>query len=253
MQKKEKTEQREYSVYKSNDLIQKTAYDLTVCEQRIILRLIQIIHPDDTEFKQYAFDIQEFCEICGIEKDNGKNYINIKQAIKNLADKSFWLQTTPKSKVLCRWIEKAVIDEETGALFLQLDKDLMPHLLQLKNNFTSYNLYNVLGMRSKYSPRIYELLKSHEYKKCFVLEVSDLMSMVLADSYEYKMFKVRVLNTAIEEINTLTDIHVEYTPIKQGRKVVALKFNVRKNTVDESIDSAVKRTLRLDTHEQKDD
>ena len=50
----------------------------------------------------------------------------------------------------------------------------------------------------------------------------------LPDSYrDLRNLKRRVLKNALDEINEVTDISIEYTPIKQGRSVVGFKFAVR--------------------------
>lgn len=246
MNQMDKTIQREYSVYKSNDFIQKTRYDLTISEQKIILRLIQLIQPSDEAFKWYKFSVQEFCDLCGIDRTNGGNYLHLKKSIKNLSDKSFWVKLPNGKESLCRWIQKARTEEDSGTVEIKLDEDLVPYLLQLKSNFTAYNLCNVLGMRSKYSSRIYELVKSYEYKKHFEIGLDELTSMLGAENYQYKNIRQKILDIAVAEINALTDIMVEYTPIKEGRKVVAIRFDVRPNTVDENIDAAVAQRDRLE-------
>lgn len=40
----------------------------------------------------------------------------------------------------------------------------------------------------------------------------------------YKDFRVKVLEKAQTEINELTDINIEFEPIKTGRKVTSIKF-----------------------------
>jgi len=57
---------RSYKVIKSNDLIQKARFDLTVQEQKIILYLISKLKPDDDKSKTIKFEIKEFCSVCGI-------------------------------------------------------------------------------------------------------------------------------------------------------------------------------------------
>ncbi len=245
MTQHEKNEQRSYCVYKSNDLIQKTKYDLTISEQKIVLRLIQMIKPSDTAFQWYDFNVQEFCDLCGIDNSSGSNYKRLKTTIQNLSDKSFWVKLSNGNNSLCRWIQKAHIKEGSGTVKIRLDEDLLPYLLQLKENFTSYSLYYVLGMRSKYSPRLYELIKSHEYHKRLEIDLDTLKEMLMADKYDNKNFKQKVLDVALGEINTLSDLSVEYTPIKDKRKVVALSFDIRMKNVDETLNMIEAQRLRL--------
>ena len=57
---------KDQRVVKSNDLIQKSRFDLSLQEQKIILYLISQITPYDEEFKLYEFSITDFCKILAI-------------------------------------------------------------------------------------------------------------------------------------------------------------------------------------------
>ena len=241
MKQQEITTEQSYNIVKSNDLIQRSRFDLNVTEQKIILRLIQLICPDDTTLKTYTINIQDFCDMCGIDRNNGKNYINIKRTIQALADKSFWVLLPDGKEALCRWISKARIVSKSGTIELKLDDDLAPYLLQLKKNFTAYSLYNVMGMKSKYSPRLYELIKSHEFQNTFVIGIEELKRMLCAEKYQYCNFRQKVLDVSVKEINDTSDIVVSYETIKSGRKVESIRFRVRIKNTDESLATVLAR------------
>lgn len=141
--------ERSFKVVKSNDLIQKARFDLNAQQQKIIYWLISKIQPNDTELKTLDFKLIDFCKICGINYDSGTNYKQIKDAIKKLADKSVWIKTDTGSETLIRWIEKSVITN--GLVKLKIDEDMKPFLINLKQQFTQFELYNVLPMKGKYS------------------------------------------------------------------------------------------------------
>ena len=75
---KEKTigEKQTYSVFKANELIQQSRFTLTTQQNKMLLFLISKIKDTDTGEEIYSFPIKEFCEVCNIEEDNNKNYIN---------------------------------------------------------------------------------------------------------------------------------------------------------------------------------
>ena len=100
-------ELRGYKVIKANDLVRQSRYQLSMQEQKIILFLISKITPDSTDFSCIDFEITEFCDVCGIGKEGGKSYKNVKDAIKKLADKSLWVRMDSGKNVLLRWINKA--------------------------------------------------------------------------------------------------------------------------------------------------
>ena len=85
MKKKQQLEpyDRDKLVVKANELIQKSRFNLSLQQQKIILYLISQIDRNDKEFKLYSFSIQHFCKVCGIDYTNGKNYIGLKEAIKD--------------------------------------------------------------------------------------------------------------------------------------------------------------------------
>lgn len=231
MTKDEKTKistLRDYKVVKSNDLIQKSRFELSLQEQKIILFLISKIKPNDKEFEEYEFSIREFCRLCGIDYDNGKNYKNVKDAIKKLSDKSLWVTLDTGKEVLLRWVTGASVDEKSGMIKLCLHNFMKPYLLELQSRFTQYGLVYILGMKSQYAVRLYELLKSYEYRGRWLVEVDKLKKLLSAENYgRYVDFKRFVLEIALREISELSDIHVDYEAIKSGRRYVKIEFKVR--------------------------
>ena len=224
--KAELDKQREYSVVKANDLIQKTRFDLTAQEQKIILYMISKIKPDDDDFMIQNFSISEFCRVCGIDYNSGGNYEYIKRTIQNLRDKSFWIKID-KTKILMSWINSAHITEKSGTIKIRLSEDMKPFLLHLRDNFTQYELIYTLGMRSQYSIRLYEILKSYAYQRVKTFDIDELKSILSAEKYtRFPDFKKDVLEIALRDINDLTDIEVDYTIIKVGRRYAKIEFNI---------------------------
>ena len=154
------TNDRDKMVVKANELIQKSRFSLSMQQQKIVLYLISQINYGDEDFKEYEFDIQDFCRVCGIDHTSGKNYDDLKEQIKAIRDKSIWGLTVGGEETTLAWIEKPYINRGSGKIRIRLDRDMKPFLLQLKQNFTRYEIINVLAMKSKYSIRLYELVKS---------------------------------------------------------------------------------------------
>ena len=240
------TVMRTYKVIKSNDIIQKARFQLSVQEQKIILYLISKIKPRDKDFKNNVFDIKDFCKICGIDTHNGKNYINLKETIKKLADKSIWVKSDDGNReTLYRWLNYAVIDKKSGEIQIQFHELMKPFLLELKSSFTQYELLYILAMQSQYGIRLYETLKSYEFRKEILFNLEDLKEMLMAKKYDvYNSFKRRVLEIAIREINDFSDINVQYEPIKDGKKIVGLKFLI---SAKEDLDERLQTWKRIDS------
>jgi len=219
---------RNYKIVKSNELIQKSKYELSAQEQKIIMYLISKVKPDDEAFVTMEFDIIEFCCVCGIDIKAGKNRKDILDAIKEIADKSIWVRLDEDRIKVLRWLNEPEVNERTGMMQVKLDDLLKPFLLKLEDNFTQFELIYTLAMRSKYSIRLYEILKSYEYKKSVSFSVDELKVLLNATNYgTYKNFRVNAIDIAINEINDLSDLIVSYEAIKVGRKFANIDFTIR--------------------------
>ena len=224
--KNEIDKKRNYEIVKHNDLIQKSKYDLSTQEQKIILYLISKIKPGDEDFGFQEFEIKEFCKVCGIDDDNGGNYAALKKAVIDLSNKGFWVKVNTEY-VSMRWIEKTRINTRSGIIKIKLDNDMKPYLLELKKHFTSYNLFYILAMKGKYSIRLYELLKSYEALGGCTFEIERLKTSLGASKYNaIADFRVWVVDAAIREINAFSDVSVTYELVKQGRKYHSIDFSI---------------------------
>ena len=221
-----------YLVVKSNDLIQRNRFELSLPEQKTVAYICSMIQPIQTEESgfqlEYEFKIREYCKICGIDYDNGKNYQDVKATLKKLRDKSMWLTLPDGSETTVGWLAKATTNKKSGIAHIKLDEDMVPYLFDLKQKFTQYQLYNVLGMKSAFSVRIYELMKSYSFRHTITFELDELKKLLMVEdvkSYNrFPDFRRKVLEKAQLEINELTDINIEFEPIKTGRKVTSIKF-----------------------------
>lgn len=228
---------RDYKVIKSNDLIQKSRFDLGTQEQKIVLYLISKIRPEDTELHEYEFSIVEFCKICGIDYANGKNYDNIKKTIKTLNDKSIWVTLKDGGETTMRWIERPYINKNSGVIKIKLDELMKPYLLQMQERFTQYELLYTLPMKSQYAIRLYEILKSYEWKKTVEMDLENLKRMMKAEHYtRFYDFKKKVIEIAMREIDDYTDLKVEYTLKKKGKQFTSIVFQIgTKETLSERL------------------
>ena len=242
MKKETYLELRNKTVVKANDLIQKSRFNLSLQQQKMLLFLISQVTPYDEEFSVYEFSIQEFCRVCGIDIASGKNYQDVKQCIKDIADKSVWITVDGDGdeETLLRWIEKPYINNKSGVIKIRLDEDMKPYLLQLKENFTRYELVYTLYFKSKYSIRLYELAKSihfkelEEYRRAFTID--ELKRLLGGETYsEYRDFKRRVLDIAVNEINNYSDKRLSYETIKKGKSVVGIELIVNSKPIMERL------------------
>lgn len=220
-------QQRSYQVVKSNEIVQRARYDLNITELKTLAFIISKIKPTDTELQEYSFPVKDYCQVCGLEYSNGGNYQHIKATLKGLSDQSFWIKDEKGQEVLCRWVQKARINKGSGKITVRLDEDMHKYVIGLFSNFTQYELISTLPMKSAYSFRIYELLKSYAFAKSHTFDIDDLKRTIAAEHFSnFKDFRRRVLEYAVKEINMYTDIEISWEPIKNGRKVIQVRFDI---------------------------
>ena len=238
------TELRNYKIVKANELIQNSRYNLQVQEQKIILYLISKIKPEDMELKEHIFEIRNFCEICGLDPNNGTNYKNIKKTLKGLRDKSIWITLDDGSETTLSWLDYVTLQKHNGKAIIKISDRMKPYLLQLKERFTQYELLYTLAMRSQYSLRLYELLKSYEFQHKKTFGIDELKVRLSAENYiRFPDFQRKVLDISMREINNLSDLTVTYKIIKEGRKYAKIEFSIK---IKKNIDERLKTWLKID-------
>ena len=228
MENKIHSKNNDRKVIIANDIIQKGKFSLSAKELKIIFYIISQIKPNDCELREYEIDLIEFCRTCGINK-GGTQAKELEQALLKLEQP--WVIRNEQEIYSLAWSRGFYVSPITNKLVITLDEKLKPYLIQLKNHFTAWELIYTLHFKSKYTIRLYILLKSIHYQENSIYErgytVQELKSLLDADNYiEYRDFHSRVLKPAIAEINKFSDKFVSYEPIKNGRSVIYIKLTI---------------------------
>ena len=121
--------------------------------------------------------------------------------------------------------------KKEGAFSFMFPPMLSNYLLQLKKNFTYLDVRNIVSMDSIYAIRFYGFCKEFERFGKFQFSIDEIRKMFnLENKYElYGLFKQKVIVKAQEELNKNSDLIFNFREIKEGKKVVALFFEIEKN------------------------
>ena len=226
---------RNYYVVKSNALIQKSRFSLSLQEQRCLLFAISRIKFSDAPSTEYTFSIKDICEACGIDIDtHGDHYTRMKADLKSLRDNSIWITNAEGKEETVSWFSKVVINKGSGTVSVKFDETIQDYLFLLQNRYTQYQLSTPLAFQSKYSIRLYELLLSYIKKddlatnKEIELEFTpeELKERLDAQNYtKFYDFRRYVLDKGVEEINKYSeDFSVSYTYYYRGKIATKVIF-----------------------------
>ena len=217
-------------VTQKNELVEAHHVDpLSVNEQKVVLTMISMIEPTDDDLKTYLLSVRDFAEMSGLKGES--TYSEIKKISKTLVSKVVEIPIGKKDWIVATWASSVRYRSSEGTVEFSFDSKLKPYLLQLKNQFTSYRLSNILNLKSTYSIRLYELMKKWQHLGYWECSVDDLRGFLGAKSVKsysvYGNFKNRVLSPALVELNEKTDVQISFVEIKKGRSVERIEFTIR--------------------------
>ncbi|HGI1673947.1 TPA: RepB family plasmid replication initiator protein [Streptococcus pyogenes] len=183
--------------------------------------------------------------------DNGK-HSRFKEAISKMQEQAFFEVREAKNKgfkfrriLPIPTVEWTDYDDK---VMIRFNQDIMPYLIELKQNFTQYALSDLIDLNSKYSIILYkwlsmnynqyehysakggrreEQVESYRNPSITVKELRVITDTV-KDYPRFDNFETWILKKPIEEINAHTSFNVTYDKVKKGRSIDSIVFHITK-------------------------
>ena len=234
----------------SNALIRANQQELNLAEKRIMLYLISLIRPEDEDFKYYRIYVDEFEKLLP-NKETTNQIFNCMNAIDKMEGKKIKIEIDDHI-TSTRLVLKSKYYVGHGYFDVLLDDELKPHLLDLKEHFTTIAIKQGLQLTSVNALRLYEILKSWQSTGKMIVKVDKLKEMMGLES-KYKMFsqfKANCLKQIIAQINKFTDIKISMKERKRGRTVDQLTFSIKSQPTREERVKRITDTLKGPLHEK---
>lgn len=186
--------------------------------------------------------------------DNDK-HSRFKQAVENMQKQAFFKIKEKKEHgfefeniVPIPYVKWTDYHDEVTVRF---SPEIMPYLINLKQNFTQHALSDLAELNSKYSIILYRWLsmnynqyEHYSYKggrreeqveayRNPSISIRELREMTdtINDYKRFTHFETRVLKEPLEEINEHTSLNVTYDKIKKGRSIDSIVFHITKKQV----------------------
>lgn len=122
------------------------------------------------------------------------------------------------------------IKYDNGNFDFTWSDSMIPHILNLKTEYITTNLSIASKFTSSYSWTLYEYLKGlygYWHKELTKEGMLNLFSVENKKSYidNTAVFKQKVLDKAVKEINEYTELEVHYTEKKKGRSIIGFDLH----------------------------
>lgn len=226
------TATRNELVVKSNALIN-AMFDLGLQANRFLAFAISCLdrhqEPTPGEPLEIEVDVPGFAEAFEIDPKNA--YREVENLADQLQRKIIQFESKPGERIKVGIINRQKYIDGEGRIWLRFDEDLVPHIIGLKEKFTRYRIKDVYQFKRASTWRVYELLKQFKDigKREFDIEEFKLKIGVTGSYDRIGNLKQWVIDPAIAEINSTSDILVAFDQEKRGRRVVKLIFYIRNN------------------------
>jgi plasmid replication initiation protein len=204
--------------------------NLTLQEYKLFMFLISKINPECSDFSTFRVTAIEFAKAIGVENST-YIYRDLQAVAKRLMERVVKI-SRPESNLIIQthlissiyyWCGEGYVD-------IKISDEMKPYFLNLKREFTQYKLSQITTLSSVYAIKIYELLKKQEILGKRTFFIDDFRKKLDMQSNQYikiSNLKNKVLDISKREINSKTDIKINFKFIKAGRKITAIEFDIK--------------------------
>ncbi len=242
-------------VYKNKKLNSANFGTYNLNDYQVFLQLISMIGGVDETGKylqpqelqrEYTLTAKEFSRQFGVELDGA--YTTLKRVAKKLTETSITLE---KPELFETWhialCAEAKYNHKQGSLSIEFTPNIMPYLAQVKQKFVLYNLKEIANFGSLYSTRLYELIQEFKDTGYIIKSVTQLReTFAVGKKFKlYNDFKRFTFAHAVEEINSQYEMNLRFEELKDGRKVVAIRFEFTPSHTGQGYNPATKQMVNV--------
>lgn len=226
-----------------SNALTRAGHGLTLSEKRLVmlavskLDSVKVMRPGEM-LPSVKITAAEYAETYGVDPNTA--YEALQDAARNLFERKLTFyepaykrngQPLKPIRNDMRWVGRCQYHEGEGWVQLAWWPDLVPSLVGIRKQFTSYQLQQASALRSTYSWRLLELLTRFKSSGVAEYTVEDFAASMDAPPSlsDFGQIKRRIIEPAVKELTAKDGWLIEWEPIKAGRKVKAVKFVFRRN------------------------
>lgn len=196
--------------------------------------------------RKHILTAKEFSEAFNV--DINTTYRVLKTAGKKLARTAITLERpelfVTQEIPICSFAE---YNNKEGSLTIEFNEHIMPYLAQVKQKFVLYNLKEIANFGSLYSTRLYELIQEFKDTGYIIKSVAQLREVFAVGKKfpDYNNFKRKTFAHAVDEINAQYEMNLRFEELKEGRRIVAIRFEFKHSHVAKGYNPATKQMVTV--------
>ncbi len=251
-------------VAKSNDLNSANFSEFNLSLYKVFLNIITKIErydkngnilPTESIVRNYSLSASDYAAEFNISKRS--SYSILKAAASKLMRTPLSLPKTRKGEEegllevsIC---SQAFYVKNSGRIDIEFSEKIMPHLTEIQERFTLYNLCEISGFESMYTARFYELLMQYKTTGILKISVDELRHALGCAKIHmlYADFKRSAFGHAVKEINSQYEMSIKFKEIKESKAVDRLEFYFKKTLKDQVYDLVTKKVRSQLTRPKK--
>lgn len=247
----------ENSVTQHNRLVEAT-YSMGVGELRILEACLSQVHSKEylEENTPFVLTVEQARDLFYTEETAQNVYRDLARSCRALLKRTATIQLDEDRVLETHFVQSLVFNRKKGYVEVLFANKILPYISSLHRSFTSYKLKYTAKLSSVYAHRIYHLLVmwtgcGQSFKELEIDKLKDMLE--IGDSYQgFGMFRQKVVDIAVEQINAHTDYILDVRFLKRGRAYHWIQFRFNRKT-DIARAEAEKKAKRLSQseHNQK--
>jgi plasmid replication initiation protein len=218
---------------------------LSLLQRKISNALLYHAYKEMLLKEEHAISIKQLCKLIAY---HGHNHAAIKDALKGLLSTVIEWNLVNDTTGVEDWTASAILASVNlrGPLCTYAYSPRMKQLLHTPSMFGKINLFIQAQFKSSYGLALYENCTRYRglpHTKWFEMDLFRKLMGVPLDKYTiFRDFKKRVLDKAVEEVNTYSDLVIEPELFKEGRQVSKVRFALKERSKKTRIGSNLMET-----------
>jgi plasmid replication initiation protein len=225
---------KEIILAQANALTQ-ARYNFTVVEKRAVYYIIKEIRRQFINTKNGQKDLfNDLIIYLKTSKLQSSDTVlrDVYTSLKSLRNKSILIEND-KLILEVGYINYFEHKKGESSLEVQVSHKILPYLVELAEQFTTYNLTVAITLKTKYCQRFYEYCSQFKNTGFFYITIEQLREKLMVKTAypRYSLFKKYVIDVANRELKELykkgqCDLYFNYTEDRAGRSVLGLRITI---------------------------